>query len=791
MSAKRRLWKLFGLALTGLALFFVVRILVREWPQIVSHLTEVRVGYLALGFLGFSGYFLLRAHGWQRIVTLFGFHAGFREIGRAWFLSEFKRYVPGSVWSVLGRVQSSQQLGHPPNVVLAGVSLEIVFISLTSLLLPAALLVGLPVFGFWRWVILAAIPILLVVIHPRVLSVLFRIGFRIIRKEAPVLTESLGEQLRVLVVYLAGWVSYGFGALFTSLAFVTLPTADLWRIFASFILAWSIGYVSLVTPMGLGIREGALLVLLGPILGAPVAGLLAVVTRLWIILTELAWVGFATTWQKLRGGWIERLRNFIIRRRFELILGGFVLAYVAYFSMFSVLRHENLNSARFDLGIMDQVVWNTAHGRILELTDPYGTATIHRFSIHFDPLLALFAPIYWVWSDPRALLVLQSLALGLGAIPVFLIARNRFGKPLSLAFASAYLLFPAMQWANTFDFHAVKFAAPLLLAAYAAAERRRYVAFTVFSVLAIMAKEEIALLVAMMGLWLWWKLKRKYVGLNTFVLSGLLAVAIIFFLMPAFTDGPARRAIDYYSQFGETPGEVVVGVLAHPRLTASYLFNGHTIEYLTQLMGPVGFFSIFQPFALALAWPEFAINLLSNSAAQKLIFFQYTSGITPFVFVSSILGAAFLAKKLLPWWDREVRVYTDVSLEAVLASLLVVSTLVGVWALSPLPGTKNDFSRVIAWKNKYVPVIREFRQSIPANASVSVTNTFGPHFTQREHVYSFPQGAGIADYVIVLEGGVKEVAPKEEVSAKVEELRHNPAYEVIREFDRLTVFRRK
>lgn len=114
----------------------------------------------------------------------------------------------------------------------------------------------------------------------------------------------------------------------------------------------------------------------------------------------------------------------LYRRTSELILAFFILLYIAYFSTTSLLRHDNFYSGRFDLGNMDQTVWNTAHGRFFQFTAPNGTDVVSRLSYHADFILVLLAPSYWVWSDPKMLLLVQTVVLALGSVFVFLIANK-------------------------------------------------------------------------------------------------------------------------------------------------------------------------------------------------------------------------------------------------------------------------------------------------------------------------------------------------------------------------------
>jgi uncharacterized membrane protein len=132
-----------------------------------------------------------------------------------------------------------------------------------------------------------------------------------------------------------------------------------------------------------------------------------------------------------------------------------IASFAVGFSALSVLRHDAFATGRFDLGNMVQAVWSTAHGHPLRVTDLRG-AQVLRLGAHVDPVLALFAPLWWIWPSPDLLLVAQGVALALGALPVFLLARKhlRSGRA-GVAFALAYLLYPATTWTALNEFHPV------------------------------------------------------------------------------------------------------------------------------------------------------------------------------------------------------------------------------------------------------------------------------------------------------------------------------------------------
>ena len=73
---------------------------------------------------------------------------------------------------------------------------------------------------------------------------------------------------------------------------------------------------------------------------------------------------------------------------------------------------------------------------------------------HTSFILVLLVPFYWLFPAVGTLLFTQALVIGLGAVPVFLYARQRLqSEAMALVLAAAYLLHPAVGWTNLENFH--------------------------------------------------------------------------------------------------------------------------------------------------------------------------------------------------------------------------------------------------------------------------------------------------------------------------------------------------
>ena len=183
--------------------------------------------------------------------------------------------------------------------------------------------------------------------------------------------------------------------------------------------------------------------------------------------------------------------NKIFRRhKAKFILFILIATYIVIFSYLSIKRFITLNSHYYDLGIMNQVVYNTSKGHFLEMTDQQLKKNINRMAVHFDPILALFAPLYYIYKGPETLLVSQSIIVGLGALAVFLIANKVLKKDwMSLFFAAVYLFYFPVERANLFDFHAVVLATTFFLFAIYFLITKKNLWYFVFIFLALLTKK--------------------------------------------------------------------------------------------------------------------------------------------------------------------------------------------------------------------------------------------------------------------------------------------------------------
>ncbi|HBY93764.1 MAG TPA: hypothetical protein DEP84_07300, partial [Chloroflexi bacterium] len=346
----------------------------------------------------------------------------------------------------------------------------------------------------------------------------------------------------------------------------------------------------------------------------------------------------------LRG---RHLATFACRRWSDLPLlatWSLVLAYALFFGMLTVRRHEAFLTSAFDLGNYDQALWNTAHGHPFALTNIAGVTT--RLAHHVEPILLLIAPLYWLWSDPRLLLWLQSMVVALGALPLFWFSRRRVGAWPSVVLAAVYLLSPALEGANLFDFHAVTLAPTFLLLALNWLDEQRDGPFLAAALLALGTKEEIGLIVALMGLYALLIQRRRFGWLPLLVGAGwsTLAIGVI---LPHFNPTGQPEHIGRYGALGKGLGDVLVTLVRRPWTPVALLVEPDRFRYLAGLLLPLAGLPLLAPEVLLLAAPSLAINLLSDYAPMHtLVGYHYPAPIIPFAIAAAAVGVSRLARGL-------------------------------------------------------------------------------------------------------------------------------------------------
>jgi uncharacterized membrane protein len=455
-------------------------------------------------------------------------------------------------------------------------------------------------------------------------------------------------------------------------------------------------------------------------------------------------------------------------------------AYAAAFAALSVLRHDSFETGRFDLGNMVQAVWSTAHGHVLQVTNLHG-AQVSRLGAHVDPILVVFAPLWWLWPSPSLLLTAQAILVAVGALPLYWLADKHTGSErAALGLSLSYLLFPAAEWMTLNEFHPVALACPLLLFAIWYLDEDRLGAFAGYALLAVLTREEIGLVVA--GLGIWYALgRRRWAAGGLIAAAGIGATILaIDVVIPHFRHGAASSFFGRYDAVGGSAGGIVHKAFTDPGKLLSVAFDHRGAHYLLDLLLPIIVLALLAPLMLVALLPELALNLLSSVDAQKSIHFHYVAGEIPILFAAAAIGLGRLGR-----WA------------AAAATAAVVATLVANYALGPIPLWRfvpggATFQAKSAHVSRHDRIAARELGLIPAGAVVSATNSLGAHLSARRRIFSFPYVRG-AQWVVLDERrpSLGDHYDKKGGLTRIKQFRRDKRFRLVSSADGVLVFKQR
>lgn len=295
--------KVLAPAIIVVAALFLAQAVVGGWSEVREYEWRFDFSYLALSVLLIFLYYAQQWGGWRLVMRSFGDPLTRPDSAAIWFASILGRYVPGNVAMVVGRVGLCRREGIPARTTLASMVYENALILIGALLVTAATVPLWPPFEYQGYALLLALlaPLGLLLLHPAVFRRVSDAVLRRAGREPLAATLPFGRVVALLLYYVGGWVLLGlaFAALAASVAPVAF--AEVALLVGGYAFAWEVGFLSFVTPSGLGVKEGVLFLILALVFPAPVAAALTVLSRLWQTLAEVVAAGVVWVFATYRG----------------------------------------------------------------------------------------------------------------------------------------------------------------------------------------------------------------------------------------------------------------------------------------------------------------------------------------------------------------------------------------------------------------------------------------------------------------------------------------------------------
>ncbi len=444
--------------------------------------------------------------------------------------------------------------------------------------------------------------------------------------------------------------------------------------------------------------------------------------------------------------------------RIPFILFIFIIIYISVFFFFASMRSLSSCCGDADLGLFGQSFYTTLFtGDFFFNTYEGGS----HFQMHNSPIFLFLLPAYALHPTLYMLLFLMTCALASGAIPVYLIAREKLSSRAGLVFAVLYLLYHPLHGVNYEQFHELAFVVSPLLFSYYFLMKRRLTMFWLCCILALFCKEEISISLAAYGIYICYHAivetkeestseKRRLIchGCALAVISLLYLYLSLYVIIPFFRGSAYTYVSGRYGEYGGSIGTVALNLLLHPQLILKALWEDVArVHYIIELLLPLAFLSLWGFPILAIAVPNLIINIMSSYSTMYLTGSRYPSALIAFIFISAITGAEKLSRRGTGNdKDREKKMKRVLILPlilTILCTLFLNPSPLRLYFIKTPPFVEMRYPRVIPHQQTILNLTGKF----PSEASIATQSGIYHHLCNRREVYcGYKEGV---DYIFV------------------------------------------
>lgn len=297
---RRRLVLLVQVAFVAAVVGYAGHALAEQWDAMQRHAAALRPswGLVVLSGLLVLGAYALLVATWRAMLGAWDASLPFGEAARIWFVSNLGKYIPGKVWQIAAMGAMAQRSGVSP-VAAAGSALVVNLANIVSgfaivLVTGAGVLRVSHPSGPRIAAVLVVVVLAGLLALPVLLPRLSHLAGRVVGREVALPAIPARAIWLATLGTAAAWVIYGTAFQLLAMALDVAPSASATGAVPGYIAVYTVsylvGYLSLVTPGGIVVRETMLvegLVALA-LADASAGWLLAIASRLWLTVLEIA-----------------------------------------------------------------------------------------------------------------------------------------------------------------------------------------------------------------------------------------------------------------------------------------------------------------------------------------------------------------------------------------------------------------------------------------------------------------------------------------------------------------------
>jgi uncharacterized membrane protein len=482
-----------------------------------------------------------------------------------------------------------------------------------------------------------------------------------------------------------------------------------------------------------------------------------------------------------------------------IILAVFCLVYCVTTTWLTFREIDCLVPDIADTGVFEQGFWTTCQGAFFfsSLTGNdvdfvpasellKGPRAFSLFGGHNSPILLLLLPFYWLHRSPRTLVVLQSLALSVAPLMLYLAVVDYVGEWPALLLAVAFALSGPMLGSSFLGWHEMSFAVVPLLLAYHFFSTDAFWPFVIAILICCLSKESIALTIFLFapvalfrGYTLPWILAPALISIAWFVLS-------LWVIIPYFGRGRAYVFFGHhYNEIGGSLKNILRTCILRPWVVLRVLLRKSGLKYLYQLLFAYGLLLPFGDYAAILSLAGFAQVLLADGTQYTLPYKYYS--LEAIIFIT--IGFAATLGKL----DAVSPANFPLVLAISIASLVLTINGFILWSRGILwSQQKGSYFRRRPTHDALLQMLRRIPPDAAALVPLSLVTFMAHRIRLGQESWNYEQGASRQyEYVVLDHNDQWRFGRHDKMKHQwlCEEVAGDPEVELIYEQDNVQLFR--